>query len=278
MNWGQRHTLAAGLALIAATNAVVLAGVAYNRSGEAEAQLRLTDRELSPPYSWGFAKENSGLAMQLKWSLPVAPSSRGDADDSPSASRWGAPGWLDRAKLIELGFDVARIERTDDERSPEPLPRDVFLVLEMDGAAHREALARAERRVAALQARAAADPQDSNARNALGWAGKALDDVRNKESRLFVVDAGLDPARLRAKYSDRTRYAIVGGRVSVSRAYGYKRRPASLTGSVEQLNVDEINVPVELRPAVGPDKAFEASVAFGRRLEPWFASAATRSR
>ncbi|MFL6653087.1 MAG: DUF4824 family protein, partial [Sulfurifustaceae bacterium] len=53
--WSRKRTLLAGIALIAATNAVALVGVAYNRSGEPSSVLKLTERELALPYSWGFA-------------------------------------------------------------------------------------------------------------------------------------------------------------------------------------------------------------------------------
>ncbi|HEY2336280.1 MAG TPA: DUF4824 family protein [Burkholderiales bacterium] len=279
MIWTRHHTLAAGLALIAATNAIVLAGVAYNRSGEPDAQLRLTDRELNAPYSWGFAKENSGLAMQLKWSLPVPARPPSDDGNEPGiAGPWGESSWLDRAKLAELGFDLSHAERIDDERYAEPLPRDVLLVLELDGPAYRGALVRAERRIAALEAKAAAQPNDRSAGSVPEWARRMRDELRDHASRLYVVDAGLDRDRLRAKYADRKRYAIANGRVNVLRTYGTKYRRNEVRGYVEQVNVDELNVPVELRATIGPDKGFEAVVSFGRRLEPWLVSATPRPK
>ena len=50
MRWSRTHTLVAGLGLIALTNAVALLGVAWNRSGEPDATLQLSQRELQPPY------------------------------------------------------------------------------------------------------------------------------------------------------------------------------------------------------------------------------------
>ena len=64
MTWSRRHTLIAGIALIALTNAVALIGVWYNRSGEPESALRLTQRELAPPYWRGVDRESGGLELR----------------------------------------------------------------------------------------------------------------------------------------------------------------------------------------------------------------------
>ena len=48
--WTRRHTLIAGLGLILGVNAIVLGGVAYNRSGEPESLLQLSERELYTPF------------------------------------------------------------------------------------------------------------------------------------------------------------------------------------------------------------------------------------
>ena len=60
-----------GLGLILASNAIALAGVWYNRSGEPQAQLQLSEREIQLPYdSWlrahGKREANDvpGLARQ----------------------------------------------------------------------------------------------------------------------------------------------------------------------------------------------------------------------
>ncbi len=84
----------AGLALILATNAVVLAMVAYNRSGHPEAQLGLTERELLPPYGSRASPEASGLDLELQWR--VLPR---DSNPADWGGPGGLPGWLDREKL-----------------------------------------------------------------------------------------------------------------------------------------------------------------------------------
>jgi hypothetical protein len=278
MNWTPRHTLVAGLALILGTNAVVLAGVAYNRGGEPEARLRLTERELAAPHSWGFERENSGLAMRLQWRVAAPRAASDDSVDYGYGGYGGEAGWLDPAKLTELGFDLSRIDRHNEEYYTDTLPRDVLLVLELDGPAYRAALERAERHVARQEARLAASPKDTQIRNSAEGARKLLEQARARHSRLFVADAGLDRATLRGKYPDRARYAIVGGQVRIYRWRDNWKGADLLRGHVSDVNVDEIDVPLELRPVIARGAGFEAIVSYGRRLEPWFEAATSRPK
>jgi len=262
MKWSRRHSLIAGLALIALTNAVALVGAVYNRSGEPESTLRLSERELQPPYIWG-KHENSGLALNLRWR-------EGDS-----------PPWLDRAKMASLGFDVDRVDsELDDRRSfGRELGRDVLLVLEFDGPAYQRSLAGA--------AEATAKLEKKNEAESSKLAAQILDRERNANSRIFVVDAGLDHAALRAKYADRSKYAIVRGQVRP--AWRSARVAKAHSGYVSALNVEAINVPLEFRdafegaspeneyaPVLASKARYEATVAFGMRLEPWITAAARK--
>lgn len=237
MKWQRSHTLVAGVALIVATNAVVLAGVAYNRSGEPQAVLPLTERELSFPFAWGLEKENSGISLRLDWRM--------DGD------------WLNRAKLASLGFDVSEPALI---RGRQP-PRDALLVLELDGQAYRAALAEAEQR-------AKLKPEE--------WNLRALRAEQEKNSRLFVVDVGLDAAALRTKYPNRTQYAIVRGRVAP--AHRSIKDAGPVTGRVDEVNIVSLHVPVGMHAVVRPDTAYRATLAFGKRLEPWLKEASAGAR
>jgi hypothetical protein len=270
MNWSPRYTLAAGAGLILAVNVFALAGVAYNRSGEPESTLRLTERELRRPYqSWGFDRENSGLTLSLQWRVRTEGAEK--ERYYPFMDYYGDPVWLTPAKLAELGVDVS--EPLDTERGKrryQKLPsREVLLVLELDGENHRAALELARARAA---------------REATAAAAKQLQNEEQAASRLFVVDAGRETRALRARYPDRTRYAIVQGRIQ-PRLSG-EGKQARLRGYIEGLSIDHVNVPLELRPVFEglaveygletPSRRFEATVAHGRRLEPWLAGARKR--
>ena len=59
------HLRIACLALVVLTNLAILAGVAYNRSGQS-AVLELTERELALAEPWSRG-ESSGLQLRLDW-------------------------------------------------------------------------------------------------------------------------------------------------------------------------------------------------------------------
>jgi hypothetical protein len=282
MNWTRRHTLAAGLGLIVLTNAVALVGVVYNRSRE-EATLRLSERELRAPYRWYGDRENSGLDLAIVWRVPVERTGANVWRYLPTGG--GAPAWLDAAKMQALGFDApAGDSREGRRRYDKQLPREVLLVLELDGPAYRRSLELAAEYAAGAEAKLAANPAEKefaarakNAREALEWE-------TNRNSRLFAVDAGLDRDALRAKYPDRTRYAIARGEV---RPEYVEVKSGKFAGYLGALSVASVNVPLAFRGVFGdapkayePDDRkrapFEATVAYGKRLEPWIVGAAKK--
>lgn len=263
MNWSRKHTLIAGMSLIIATNAVALLGVAWNRAGEPDGSLLLSQRELGVPYSgWGKG-ENSGMRLELEWrTLPVARPS-----DTAQDGRWSyndrRPAWLDEARMATLGFPPA----PDGGGTPSTrrrLTRDVLLVLELDGPAYRAALARATEF-------AARQPDDEDARQ---W----LHQESSERTRLFVVDAGLDAAELRARYPDRGVYAIARGRIRP-----YQDTERGTAGIISELSADSIHVPLHWRAAFegatpddGRDRSdvrYTVRLDFGKRFEPWIAHA-----
>ncbi len=246
--------IVAAVVLVLAANAVALVGVAYNRDGEPESRLTLSERELRLPRQWTGRKEDSGLALRIAWR--IAPrTTTGVKEGWPIETRYGPAPWLDKPKMAALGFDVALPDPAPDERSAylRQLPRDVFLVLELDGPAYRQALEHAQRHAAEK----AGGKQEADAQ-------KEVERELHESSRLFVVDAGLEVAALRARHPDRSAYAIVRGQVRPA-----FHRDASYSGMVADLAVDEITVPRERRNAFEGAKRYSAQVAFGRRLEPW---------
>jgi uncharacterized protein DUF4824 len=279
LTWSRRHTLIGGLALIALTNAVALGGVAWNRSGEPDSVLKLTQRELWQPYRSRIDKESGGLELNLRWRVLMT------EREWQYADRYGTPEWLDQAKLASLGFQVSRPPRAHGDRYYDRLlPREALVVLELDGPVREAVLERARVLAKEAAARAAAEKGKKNEQDAKN-AAERLQREETVNSRLFAVDAGLDAAALRAGYPDRARYAIVRG--SIRAQYQRDRGAAGLwTGSIERIDNDQINVPLELRrafgavptssewetsPQVGPP--FQATVAFGKRFEPWIVAA-----
>lgn len=281
LKWSRGHTVAAGIALIALTNAIALGGVAWNRSGEPESVLKLTQRELSKSRDYGLGREEGGLQLRLRWrALPANPT---------TDYYWeyqGTPEWMDEAKLASLGFDVSPLPpaRRGTWREDRQLPREALIVLELDGPAYQKALERARARAAIEAAKGAKSGKTGPGTP----AEQAANQLRNEEtasSRLFAVDAGRDAQALRAKFPDRARYAIVQGKVRVTYLSG-RGKQARWTGYVGDILNDQVNVPLEFRksiepapgtvrrfPAAASGPVFEVTVAFGRRFEPWIVAA-----
>jgi hypothetical protein len=305
------RALYAGIALIAITNAIILGGAAYNRSGTPESVLALTGRELQVPFraSDGSPGENSGLMVALRWRAPdeempsllqsfplgqvPRPRTRRQYWETGNARQ---PAWLDSAKLASLGFDVTKSARSGKERrfNRRQLSREVLLVLELDGEAYQRSLARSRERSAHEAAMLAAHPDSETTKRS-----RAANDFHlwneGESSRLFVIDAGLDAGRLRTTYGDRTRYAIVRG--TVKPLVAGPDSAERLTGLVDNVFASPITIPHELHGMFGswpaspgsgkpvllypvprqdlsdPLPPVVLSVAFGKRLEPWITSA-----
>ena len=267
MNWIRQHILIAGIALIVITNAIVLAGVMYNRSGTPESMLRMSQRELQLPYFSEFGKDNSGMSLMISWR--IADSRNGQINANYFG---GNPEWLDKAKLFSLGFDVSTSVDTEQGRrhSRNQSARQVFLVMELNGQAYQHALQYAMQK-------ALSKPSKETADN--------LEEETSTRSRLFVVDAGLNREALRAKYPDSATYAIVRGLLRP--AVLMENGKASLGGYVSGISAESINVPLEFRKVFEPmqqsrhsyiapgDKnyPYAVTIAFGKRLEPWIVNA-----
>ena len=142
----------------------------------------------------------------------------------------------------------------------------------------QQALQRAREYAAEQDAKLAARPDDKAMQNSAKSAHEAASKEEQENSRLFAIDAGLDLQQLRAQYPDRNRYAIVRAQVRPLSVGGQNK----IAGYIDSLSIAEINVPHEfhaafdkrVRPVIGRMQTtgqgkFEASVAFGQRLEPW---------
>lgn len=254
------RVLLIGAALIGVGNAAALIGVAYNRSGEPRAVMEFSEREFMRPYAFWSDRENSGMALNLSWRMPDE--ARMFYED---VGTFDVPAsWLDRDKLIELGFDVAAIE--DEERpwaTGKMLPRAAWIVLELDGPVYREVLARCEAALAEAEERQAALPEDEKRRQYADNARAQLKRERHESSRLFAVDAGLDRDALRQRYSDRARYLVLPGHIDPMRYEGRTR------GVIAGLEVAAVHVPLVHRESLGREGKYTVTLAFGRRDEPW---------
>ncbi|MCC6076996.1 DUF4824 family protein [Pseudomonas sp. GCM10022188] len=260
-----RHALFAGVALILLINAFALAGAWYNRSGAPDSRLALSERELDG-MSAGLRKENSGLALQLRWRMPSAAEDQGNRYNRR----------LSDAQMRQLGFQLPAAEDCE-PRCRRQAAREVLVVLELDGPAYREELRRQQAQLEQASQALAALPEDKQLQQRVKHQRDELDTLQ-LDTRLYAVDTGLDRDALRQRYPDRSRYAIVQGLVRPS----HWHNSTGLQGYLSELSIERITVPQHWHRALAdlPSRVRDKSttpgqrieVAFGQRLEPWIAA------
>jgi len=271
-----RYGFYGGVIFLIAVNALVLAGVWYNRSGTPDAAVELTERELtlSP-----INKENSGVSLRLDWRQ------YGDRELK----------WFDKDKLTFVGFDCSTpVGSADAEiRYRKALPRKTFVVMEFEGKAWETWQTLELKKFEDMEAKII---KGDKARNDLAKAKKRFAWEIVADSRLFPVDAGNNPKRLRELYPDRSRFIITSARVrlhyrSAVLEKGKLLEPAKLRGIIEEVLTDTVRVPRDkqglLRPLalkndywrhnVYDDETnekpkpprYKVVLNYGRRYEPW---------
>jgi hypothetical protein len=257
----KRPWLIAALALLALSNVWVLIHVARNRSGSPDADVELTAREL---VYYGGRSEDSGVMLMLRWQNPAP-------EYEILGIEW--PGWFDRKKLEELGFDLhVPADAKDASRHyQKQRSREGFVALVFDGPAWQRWLKMREPRLH-LESRY----------NQEMSVDQRLEVERQTESRLVAVDAGLDPLGLRRKYADRNRVLILPG---LARAIREDTRrpsaddpghPAGVRGAITRVSIEAINVPQPLSRLFNDQFSYTPWTYDGRELKilpPTFAIA-----
>jgi len=266
-------------ALVVASNLGAWGFAALNRSGEPEAVLELTERELRLPAKQA---DNTALTLALVFERPRA------------AGPLRLPreaGWFDRAKLQSIGFDCSTPVTPENASRYMMPPRSTYAVLEYEGEAWRRQMAepppeaaqppaqgaRLEKPAAAEADRTAgAPPPEATSRGGQD---------RLRQSHLAVIDVGNDRARLRQQYPDRRRVAIVEATAELQFVNNPGQAPF-LAGRVMSVLPGEINVPrewltlleglqternVSTLPPPLHDPRYRVTVKWGRNLEPWIA-------
>ena len=266
----RRYGLALAGAIALLVNAVVLARVAWNRSGEPDAVVTLTERELTlasmPP-----SREDSGVALRFDSSRYDGQVLPDDHDDDATV--------VDAGKLASLGFDVRVPEQTDEASrvSYRELPRRAFAVLESDGARWAGWKRRVEARLATLDGEVASGQSTVEEAKLIRESAESL---LRSGSRLFIVDVGLDADALRRQHPDRRAHFILPALVR-PRLTGHEwKKPCRppecrLVGSVSLLS-SELDVARSLQgpllervgSAATPPR-YQVDLSVGRSHQPW---------
>jgi hypothetical protein len=238
----RRALLMIAAGLILATNVWGVLQARRNRNELRGGKLELTEREL---HLEPIGVDSTATMLRLNWSVLKS----GEKEYGPAV-------WLDAAKLAELGYDCALpLSSPSARRHYSSLPsRLVFLALEYEGEAWRNASAK----------------------------GK-------EKTRLFVVDAALDASRLRERHQDPQRLIVCRGLVRLAFRDRDTRDGAALStprleGWIEGLRPESVFVPLPQNRVLrglssegseGPGNSvpreprFAARVCWGANYEPW---------
>ncbi|MGD8842119.1 MAG: DUF4824 family protein [Gammaproteobacteria bacterium] len=129
--------------------------------------------------------------------------------------------------------------------------------------------------------RVAESPDDKDRADKLALYEKWLRQLRVAQTRLYVIDAGLDRAALAKKYADRDKYLFLRGDI------GMTWKDGVVTGRIKQLYARRIHVPLpysQQLSALVTDRDFylynkqpippryRVRINTGRLLEPWVES------
>jgi hypothetical protein len=276
--FSSRSLFVLGFLLIAAINITVFIGIDSNRTGNPDTLITLAERELRLPYRTN--EENTGLSLRLVWRAL----GRGE-DSIYGYSGRRSPGWFSAEKLGELGFNIEEYGGSRNNRAyyKTPLPKEVFIVLENNGESYLEAVRRSEKVFERESELLKLNSEDKKLRDNYERAEKQLKRERTENSRLFAIDAGLDPSELRQKYDNRGKYIIVKGLVKPS--YQRNKKKNEVYGIIFRISTKKIHVPLKHRKVLddvlAQDKnkhqefqpsRYEIELAYGSRLEPWVMS------
>lgn len=237
-----KHIMIIGAGVVVlVTQVSALWSVSQNRREAPGGTIELSEHELNLPRA---SSESTAIFLQLEWDTLTAP-------EDPRR----LPVWLDAAKLSQLGFNchipVSHPRASAYYKSLGARP--VFVVLEYAGEAWKNA------------------PTD-----------------RRQKTRLFAVDAGRDAHKLREQYADTNRHivtrALVGLIFQERSVPDRKLLPEPrLQGRINWIMPSRIFVPRPhsqvlqgLRGRDDDDKdpddrapRFAATIAWGKRYEPW---------
>jgi len=239
----KRASLIAAGGIVVLANVLALAHAARNRAGT-DAEITLRQRE-ARYFAHAASAEDSGVSLSLAWT-------------DLANYAWVAPNdeavnWLNRDRLMALGFDCSMDPRNPDSALfyQRQRPRSGFVALEYEGPAWR-------RWLELEQARAQQK------------GGIGAEDV----SHLVPIDADRDAAKLRVRHPDRSSVIVTPAVIAIRTNWypGAKVEPKGgwrLSGYLQELP-SWIHVPQPFSEAFRAHPAsYRVRVRWGALLEPW---------
>jgi hypothetical protein len=253
----------ASLLLIAITNIVILIGVFNNRIGEAESNVLLTQRELK--LSHQSYEENSGLSFRINWRI---------FNDGQL--------WIDDAKIKELGFVINQgININEDFYYKYSTVKEVFVVLEYNGDSYVKQIKKEEGIFKEKKDLFELSSKNKREQEILNNAHKKLNNEKFINSRLFAIDASLDPIKLRSIYKNKAKFIIAKALIKVS--YSKSNTIIKINKYITNLSIQKIHLSQQyhkLFKAIIKNKyssekinnKYLISLKYGSRFEPYVVS------
>jgi hypothetical protein len=246
----KRASLLAATAVVLVANAFALVHAWRNRSGPMESDITLTEREL--PLSYNSNDEDSGVALNLRWTNPQAMFLYSVANPSP---------WMDQKALQELGFDtsVAPSDNAASEFYARQRPRRAFVALEYDGPSWHKWMDDVEHQAQGQSPRPA-------------YVGPA--NQRETSTRLVATDASSDAGRLRGRHPGQGSVVVVPVVIRIGVQRQGAERSARLYGSIQEIP-STIHVPLPFSdafrrlPRDRNNLKYFIHLRYGASLEPW---------
>jgi Domain of unknown function (DUF4824) len=272
IRWTKTTALLSGVALIVIVNAFALGSVAYNRSGEPESVLHLSEREVQVE-NWNWLDdEKSNIDARLQWQVVHR---EADSKEHSYVYSQRNVDWLTTADLRSLGFNLDRFahQTTDEQRYRELPARPIFVVIDFNGDGYAKALQDAHRHLQNEVELSKPGESKTDAERRINSARESLERMERESTRLFVTDLGSDAADLRTRHPNREQDAIVSAQLGVAVVKGDGE--AEFVAHISNLAVESIRIPRKFRSIAEPMTArnaqwrYEVTLNVGHRLEPW---------
>jgi len=285
----KKRLLLAVMITVLGANAFILSNVWLNRS-VVIAELTLSERELSLPYHWGMAKDDSSLRLNLAWTTPWL---------TPNEDEWHYL-YRQQQRILTLQQPQFASFRFDScEEGYQRQQRSGWVLVEFNGQSYQDYLKQTEQYYTALQqglaAEAATQLHAGLAQDRLREATKRRQEqlqhaeeqwrvAREEATRLFVIDAAADRNLLQqtlAKHSGQTAGQLLIVPADIQLSYTWcqndnaQKQPDVL---VNRLAVQSLYVakPYAQRLPIEIDRQqkirFQAQVRYGRFAEPWLSA------
>ena len=261
-----KRYLTLGLLILILTNIMLFVGVWINRTGLATSELVLTERELSLPYLNVSQQEDSGLALQIKWRVPI--------QGTDPSHRYNYQRYIDitETELVSLGFEPKRsIQRSN------VLKKELYWALEFDGELYQKQLSIIEDHYQIFSATFTKDSDKEQHRLKIRLEER-LDEEKIQSSLLFLLETAQNSEELIEKYINQKNILIVKGQARPTydqKTNAFRLHLHTLSNPDIMLTREQMLLLKELKPVdtnVVNKPRYTVDVKWGSRFEPWVTS------